>query len=315
MPTLRTATVIAILSAGALAACSSEEPPSAARSAGDAKRSMSAPSTTDLTRSNGVEAFETSKSQRAAGGMSPFGGAAPAGAGSIAQGLAIRSVRTLADDALDEGPACPDVEADKESGVCPCAGSGEMEYSVSDIGAIKRGALDGELSMAFVFKGCSLGGKKLDGKMTIVQSAERIIDKSQWTAGGGDAAPKAGSGGAAAGAPNMLWTAEGLSDGAETLDFSLLVQDGETCLRPEVDGGFYYVCIGSARVAVHAKNGSFVCDFDEGRCSGDAGAIALDGASGGGGGGGAEDGDEDDAALCCPDGGLLCDELDEEPCL
>jgi hypothetical protein len=101
--------------------------------------------------------------------------------------------------------------------------------------------------------------------MTIIQSSRPIVDKSTWTgAPVGDAAPPP-----AGREMNVLWSAEKLSDGTDTLDFALLVQDDETCLKPSVDGGFYYVCFGPRKISVHAKNGTFSCDFDRGECTGD----------------------------------------------
>ncbi|MBX3259836.1 MAG: hypothetical protein KF782_09095 [Labilithrix sp.] len=322
MPTHRSnALVSVLLSTGLVVACSSNDGESAAASAAAAKRAMSAPATSPLTKSNGKKAYATSRSQESSGALNPFGGGSSgSGTSSSTRSLAIRSVGVLSGGA--EAGTCADILDDKAEGTCPCDGGGELDYAVSDLAAIKAGALDGEVSMTFVMKGCSIDGKKLDGKMTMIQSSRPIIDKRLWTSASsspdGDDAPA----GAAGSELNLLWSAESLTDGSETHDFALLMQDGETCLKPGVDDGFYYVCIGGGGVAIHAKNGSFVCDFEEGECSGDAetGKILLEGSddAGGsddGGAGRADGGSSGDGMTCgagrCQSGRICCfDEAD-----
>ncbi|MBX3200445.1 MAG: hypothetical protein KF894_20075 [Labilithrix sp.] len=294
MPTHRSiALVSALLSTGLVVACSSNDGESAAESAAAVKRAMSAPATTALTKSNGNKAFATSQSQESSGALNPFGGGSSGSGSSSTRSLATRSVRILAGGA--EAGTCADILDDKTEGTCPCDGGGELDYAVSDLEAIKAGSLNGELSMTFVMKGCSIDGKKIDGKMTMIQSSKPIIDKRLWASASSstsdDAAP-----GATSSELNMLWAAENLTDGSETQSFALLMQDGETCLKPTVDDGFYYVCIGGGSVGIHAKNGSFVCDFEKGECSGDGetGKILLDGS---------DDADSKDAGAGRADGG------------
>ncbi|MBX3231267.1 MAG: hypothetical protein KIT84_10020 [Labilithrix sp.] len=260
--------VALVATAGFVLACGDGDGGAAASAragAASAKRAMSEPATAALTKENGAGAHATSSKQRSAGGFNPLGGGgATSTPGVGTRALALRSIHLLSDEPATD---CPDIEAGKDEGTCPCEGSGDVSYAISDLEAVKAQKLEGELTMSFVFRDCRLGDSTLDGRMTMIQSKDPIVDKSTWTGGKSAKAPKASS---SSFGPNLLWSAEGLRSGGETLDFSMLVQDGETCLRPPVDGGFYYVCLGDG-VRVYAENGVFECDFAKGACVDESG--------------------------------------------
>lgn len=273
----RSISFAALLVTCGVVACSSDDN-SASGGASQAKSSMSQTATAELTKSNGSSAFKSANTQKSSGGFSPFGGSSGGSAtSSTAKALAIRTIRPLAEGGAS---GCADIDANKEAGSCSCPGGGSVDYAISDIAAMKGENFEGEINMSFSFSQCKDDDQTLDGKMVMIQSKKTIIDKASWLPAGAPKAESLGDGTSMMpNGMNLLWSAEQLSNGKETLDFSLLIQDGETCMRPPADGGFFYLCIGAKGFAIYAKNGAFSCDFAKGECTGseETAKIALEG--------------------------------------
>lgn len=178
-------------------------------------------------------------SGEAASSLAPTGGGK---GGSKTASMRPLSVVPLSQASLD---TCADIEAKKEVGSCACE-SGEMRYAIPNIAALASGETPDEVDMRFEFAACRLGGKVADGLLAVQTKKAK------------------------GGASEAVFVADMTID-EDAIEVAFAVKDGKLWYAEDVDDDGGYVLVelggyadGTGGYQVHADNGEFTCELDDG---------------------------------------------------